>query len=251
MASLPENSRSTDIVARAKGIIVDPSAEWAKIALETDQPKQVFMRYVLPLAAIGPISSFIGMQVFGISMLGFSMKFTFVQALTVAIATYVMALISVWVVAFIANLLSPKFGGRDDLPAAFRLIAYGWTASWLAGIFGLYPALSILSLVGLYSLYLLYKGVTPVMSVPQDKATVYTVVTVLCAFVAMFVANLVVSGITAPIMLSAASSAPVGQMSIDMGEAGSMQTGPDGSVTMTGPDGEKITINVDGTRTTE
>ena len=250
MASLPENSRSTDIVARAKGIIVDPSAEWAKIALETDQPKQVFMRYVLPLAAIGPISSFIGMQVFGINAMGFSMKFTFMQALTVAIASYALALISVWVIAFIANLLSPKFGGKDNLPAAFRLVAYSWTASWLAGIFGLVPALSILGLVGLYSLYLLYKGVTPIMSVPQDKAAAYTVVTVLAAIVAMIVANVIVGLFTAPI-ISSAMTAPAGPMSIDMGDAGSIQTGPDGSVTMTGPDGEKVTINPDGTRTTE
>jgi len=251
MASLPENSHSTALVARAKGIIVDPSAEWAKIALETDQPKQVFLRYVLPMAAIGPIASFIGMQVFGISALGFSMKYSFMQAFTVAIATYVMALVSVWVIAFIANLLSPKFGGKDDLAAAFRLVAYSWTASWLAGIFGLVPMLSILSLVGLYSLYLLYKGATPVMSVPSDKAAVYTVVTVLAAIVAMFLASIVVGLVTAPMLISAASSAPAGQMSIDMGDAGSFQTGPDGSVTMTSPDGETVTINPDGTRTTE
>jgi len=244
MGSLPENSQSSAIVARAKGILLNPSAEWAKIAVETDQPMQVFLRYVLPLAAIGPLASFIGMQVFGISILGFSMTFTFMQALTVAIASYVLALISVWVIAFVANLLSPKFGGKDDLASAFRLVAYSWTASWVAGIFGLLPMLSILGLLGLYSLYLLYKGVTPVMGIPQDKAAVYTIVTVLAAIVAMIVANVVVSQFTAP-MLAPALSNPAGQMSIDMGEAGSMETNADGTMTFTGPDGEEVTINVD------
>lgn len=243
MGSLPEGTQSSAIVARAKGIIVDPNAEWAKVAVETDQPMQVFLRYVLPLAAIGPIASFIGMQVFGISVLGFSMKFTFMQALTASIASFVISLISIWVVAFIANLLSPKHGGKDDMAAAFRLVAYAWTASWLAGIFQLVPMLSILGLVGLYSLYLLYKGVTPVMGVPQEKAAVYTVLTILAAIVTMIIASFLTGQFTPT--PDPAMGAGAGEMSIDMGEAGSMETNADGTMTITGPDGEEVTITVD------
>ena len=58
---------------------------------------------------------------------------------------------------------------------ALKVAAYSATAGWLAGVFGLIPALAILGLLGLYSLYLLYLGLPILMKVPQDKAMKFTV----------------------------------------------------------------------------
>ena len=237
-------AQAQGIFTRAKGIIMDPGAEWAKIATETDQPMQVFLRYALPLAAIGPLASFIGGQVFGLGGFGISINIGLMTGLTIAIVSFVMGLAGLWVVAWVANALSPNFGGRSDFPAAFRLIAYGWTAAWVAGIFGIIPMLGVLGILGLYSLYLVYRGVTPIMGVPAEKAVGYTVVTILCAIVAMFVANLVVGLVTAPLMMAGMSDA-AGDVSIDMGANGSIQAGEDGTMTITGPDGEEVTITVD------
>nr|WP_283773432.1 YIP1 family protein [Altererythrobacter sp. KTW20L] len=151
-----------------------------------------------------------------------------------------------WVVAYVANYLSPRFGGRDDYPAAFRLVTYSWTAAWLAGIFGLIPMLSILGILGLYSLYLLYKGATPVMGVPQDKAVGFTAVTIIAAIVAMFLVNLVIGLFTAPTMMAGTMGSGMGdRMSIDMGESGRIDSNADGTMTITGPDGETMTITID------
>ncbi len=247
MDSLPENAQASALIARAKGILMDPAAEWAKIATETDEPKQVFLRYALPFALISPLASLIGGQLFGLGGLGITLNLSLTAGLTIAVVTFVLSLVSLWVIAFVANFLSPKFGGKDDFPAAFRLIAYSWTAAWLVGIFGLIPMLGILGILGLYSLYLLYKGASPVMGVPQDKATGYTVVTVVAAVVAMFAVNLVVGMFTAPLVMAGMSGAS-DQISIDMGENGSMESNADGTMTITGPDGETVTINVDGTQ---
>lgn len=244
MVELPQNTQATALIARAKGILLNPAAEWAKIATETDQPKSVFLTYALPLALIGPVASFIGGQLFGFGGMGMSINIGLVSGLTIAVVSFVLSLLSLWVIAFAANFISPKFGGRDDFPAAFRLVAYSWTAAWVVGIFGLLPALTILGILGLYSLYLLFKGATPVMGVPQDKAVGYTVVTVVAAIVAMFVVNVVVGLFTAPLLVAGMTGAG-DAMSIDMGANGSIQSGADGTMTITGPDGEEVTITVD------
>jgi len=137
------------LAARAKAIITDPSGTWPKIAAESEEPMQIFMRYVLPLAAIGPVASFIGGQLFGYGGFGFTIRIGFMAALTSLIVGYVGALISVWLIAWIANFLSPKFGGKDDFPAAFRLVAYSMTAAWIVGIVGLVPMLGVLGLAAL------------------------------------------------------------------------------------------------------
>ena len=183
------------IIARAKAIVTSPTTEWARIAGETDAPMQVFTRYAVPLAAIGPVAQFVGGQVFGYGALGIRYSPSFTSGLTAAILTYLLSLASLWVVALVASKLAPRFGGREDFPAGFRLVAYAMTASWLSGIFGLVPALSILGLLGLYSLYLLYKGAAPVMGVPADKAVGFMVVTVLVAIAINIIVGLMAAGI--------------------------------------------------------
>ena len=221
-----------------------PAAEWQKIAGENDAPMQVFTRYVVPLAAIGPVAGFIGGQVFGFGAFGFSYKPSLMNGLSTMITSYVMALVSVWLVAFIANFLSPKFGGKDDYPSAFRLVAYAMTASMVGGIVGLVPSLGIIGLLfAIYSLYLFYKGAVPVMGVAADKLAVYTILTVVAAAVLMLIAGAISTALTGPSMIAAADAQD--QMSVDMGGLGSMQTSEDGStMTITGPDGEEVNITV-------
>ena len=214
-ADLPGSPASTGLADRAKAIVMQPKAEWPRIAAETTEPTQVLTGYVLPLALIGPVATLIGSQVFGYSFLGVTVRPDLASAVGTAVVTFVLSLVSLFVVAFVANYLSPKFGGKESFPAAFRLVAYAWTAAWLAGIFGLVPSLAILGLVGLYSLYLFYLGAGPVMSVPADKATGYTVVTVLVAIAVNIVVGLVAAGITGGLGASAIAADDVA--SVDFG----------------------------------
>ena len=183
------------LVARAKAIVTRPRVEWDRIAGETTPPMQMLTSYAIPLAAIGPVASLIGSQVFGYSGFGFTYRPDLATSLTSAILSFVLTLVSLFVVTFVANFLSPRFGGREAFPAAFRLVAYSMTAAWLAGIFGLIPALAILGLLGLYSFYLFYLGATPVLGVPADKAAGYTAVTVVAAIVAYLVVGAVVAAL--------------------------------------------------------
>jgi hypothetical protein len=169
------------LVARAKNILLKPNEEWPRIEAEPATTQQILVGYVLPLAAIGPVASFIGSQVFGYGALGFTYRPSLISSLSSAIITYVLTVVGIFLLSLIADFLAPKFDGQSSRPGAFKLVAYSWTAGLIAGVFGLIPSLVFLSILGLYSIYLLYTGATPLMKVPQDKAIAYTVVTIVCA----------------------------------------------------------------------
>lgn len=234
------------LIARVKAVATDPAGTWPKIAAETEEPMQVFLRFVVPLAAIGPVASFIGGQIFGYGAFGFSYRPSFLGGLGQAILSYVLTLIGVWVLAFIANFLSSKFGGKEDYSRAFRLVAYAMGFAWVVGIVGLVPALSFLGLIGLYSLYLFYKGAPVMMAVPQEKAVVYTAITVIAAIAVNFLISFAALSFAGP----AAVGGMVGDvsesetMNIDMGGLGKIEVTEDGTAAKITVDGEEITIDV-------
>jgi len=192
------------LVNRAKGIILKPVEEWPKIAAETDSQGEILRNYVLPLAAIGPIASLIGGQIFGYGALFVSYRPSIVSSLVTALLSFVLTIVGVFVLAAIADWLAPKFEGQSNKANAFKLVAYGGTAAWLAGIFSLVPMLAVFGLLGLYSIYLFYTGAGPMMAVPEAKRIAYTVVTFLAAAVLYWIVALVVGMVVAAVGLGAA-----------------------------------------------
>ncbi|KHK91002.1 Yip1 family protein [Novosphingobium malaysiense] len=217
------------LVERAKAIILKPKAEWPVIAAESESTASILKSYVLPLAAIGPVASFIGGQLFGYGALFVHFRPGLMTGLTSAIVSYVLAIISVFIIAWIANLLAPKFSGIENKTAAFKLVAYSMTAGWLAGIFSLLPALSVLGIVGLYSLYLFYVGAPELMKVPADKVLGYTAVTVVCALVLGFIASALTASVVGmfagPAMFSSSSEESSMDGTISIPGVGSVDTG--------------------------
>ncbi len=199
MDNLTTPGGRASMIDRVKAVLLKPKETWLVIAAEPATAGDLFRSYAVPLAAIGPVAGFIGGQVFGYGAFGFSYRPTLIGGLATALVGYVLALVGVFVLAFIANFLAPKFDGVADNTAAMKLVVYSMTASWVAGVFGLIPALGILAIVGLYSFYLYYLGATPVMKVPEAKAGGFTAVTVVCALVIY----LVIGAISAPLVAMA------------------------------------------------
>ncbi len=172
--------------ARVKAILVTPRTEWPVIDGESATTGSLYAGYIIPLAAIPAIAAFIGNSLFGVRVLGVSVRVPIGAGLRGAVVSYVLSLLAVWVLAFVIDALAPTFGGTKSPIQALKVAAYSCTAAWLAGIFALVPALAILGLLGLYSLYLLYLGLPVLMKAPQDKAVGYTVVVIVCAVVLFF-----------------------------------------------------------------
>jgi hypothetical protein len=246
---LPIQSKYAGLVERAKAILMQPKAEWPRIAAETTEPTKVLTSYVVPLALIGPVAGLIGMQLFGVNVLFATYRPTIASSLTMAVIQFVMTIVGVFVLSFIANWLAPKFGGRDNFPAAFRLVAYSMTAAWVAAIFGLIPSLALIgSLIGLYSFYLYYLGAEPVMGVPKDKTLSYTVVTVLAAIGIYLVIGLITASVagTASMATGAIAADEMGEATIDLGELGKVEL--DGDMATLTVDGEEVKVDLEQAR---
>jgi hypothetical protein len=189
-----------DLITRAKNIILAPMNEWPVIAGETTNAASLFAGYVLPLVAIGQIAAIIG------GMLG-GRGLGLATMILIAIVGFVQAIVGVYVLGFIAAKIAPSFGGKDDLSQGLKLVAYSYTAAWVAGILNILPVIGAIAvLIALvYGLYLLYTGVSPVMSVPQERAVGYTVVVILVAIGVYVVFTIVVgAGVIAMIAASGA-----------------------------------------------
>ncbi len=186
------------LVARVQNILMRPKLEWPVIDAEYATTRSLFARYAMLLAAIGPVASLIGGQLFPIHIFGSVMRTPVVGGLLGAIVTWGLSLLSVFVLGLIIDALAPTFNGTKDKVQAMKVAVYSMTAAWVASIFNLFPALAWLGgLLGLYGFYLLYLGLPTVMKAPQDKALGYTAVVVVSAIVLWMVVGAIAAGVVA------------------------------------------------------
>ena len=173
-----------NITERIKGILLKPKEEWQTIAGETTPIAELYKSYIFLLAAIGPVASFIGMSLVGVSLPGGgAYRGSITTGIASAVVQYVLTLVSVYILALIIDALAPTFSGEKNLNQAFKLATYSYIPGWLVGIFALIPALGILAILGLYGLYLLYLGLPVLMKSPKEKSTGYTVAVIIAAII--------------------------------------------------------------------
>jgi hypothetical protein len=178
---------------RVKKIIVQPREEWQVIDAEPHTVQDIFVRYVMILAAIPAVASFIGWSIVGVGVFGATYRVPIGAGVAHMILSFLLSLGAVYLMALVIDALAPKFDGQKDFIQALKVAAFSSTASWLAGIFYVVPALSILGLLGIYSLYLLFVGLPILMKAPEDKSLPYTVV----VLVAVIVLVVVIRGVAA------------------------------------------------------
>lgn len=188
------------LIARAKAMLLSPKTEWPVVAQEPATTGGIYTGYVLILAAIPAVMTFLKLSVIG-SSLGFlgSYRMGIGFGVTTLVMSYAMSVLGVFVLSLIVDALAPNFGGEKNPVQALKTVAYAYTAAWIAGFGQIVPFLSILiSLAGgIYSIYLLYLGLPHTMKAPPDKAGGYTAVVVLIAIVVYFVIGMVVGAVTA------------------------------------------------------
>ncbi|MEZ5703585.1 MAG: Yip1 family protein [Burkholderiaceae bacterium] len=177
-----------NLVQRVQDMLLKPKETWPVIAAEGGDVKSVYTSYLVYLAAIPAVATFLGMSVFGMSFLGATIRIPIMSGVASMVVGFVLSLVMIYVLALIANALAPTFGGEKNLLNAVKLVAYGATAGLVGGVFNLMPMLSLLGvLAGLYSIYLIYTGIPVMMKAPQEKALGYTAVLLVCGVVASLI----------------------------------------------------------------
>lgn len=186
------------LIQRAINISLKPTEEWQVIEPETSSTKELLLNYVAPLAAIPAIASFIGTALIGsgISFLFGHSESVILATLLSAIASFVFAILGVFLTSLILNALAPSFDTPSNPAQAIKIAAYAFTPAWLAGILNIIPLLGVLGIfAAFYSVYVLYLGLPILLKTPKDKAVGLTAVTVILAFVVMMVFSGIASAI--------------------------------------------------------
>jgi hypothetical protein len=153
-----------DLVSRVKGLLLEPQAEWRRIADEAHTTSGLLKNYVAVLAAIPAICGLIGSTLIGASLL---------SSLLFAVLSYLLTFVAVLAEAMLIEALAPVFKSGKNFANAVKLAAFFPTAYWLAAVFFAVPVLSVLVLLGAYSFYLLWVGLPILMRVPEEQAAAY------------------------------------------------------------------------------
>ena len=234
-----------DIVARAKAITLNPAATWPVIEAETHDAKSLYVPYLLILAAIPAICTFIGMSIIGIGGFGFSMRIPFVSGLAMMVTTYILSLVMTYGMGWLISALAPTFGGQSNMIQGLKIAVFGATPMMLAGVFNILPALSIVGLLAaLYSLYVMYLGLPILMKNPKDKTITYMVVVVIASIIAGVVLGMISRAFT-PSMGGmgrygggdATISTPMGDIKVDTSKGSGSSKDMPAQATITTPAG--------------
>lgn len=236
-----------DIVERVKSIILKPAQTWPVIEQEATDWQQLYVPYMVILAAIPAVAGFIGWSILGVGGFGMSMRIPVGTGLGMMISQYIMTLVMVGVWGWLINLLAGTFGGQSNLMNAVKLSVYASTPAMVAGVFSAIPGLAILGMLGgLYSLYVLYLGIGVMMKNPPEKSLPYVAV----AAVVGIIGSVLISAFSAALMPSPVSrmhgasdiniSTPGGdvKVSANTAPAGAVAAPGDATMTIKTPDGE-------------
>ena len=190
------------IVERAKNIILKPTYEWNVIASEPATIGGLFKGYAAPLALIPLVSTILFTGLLGISaadMMGFGsgMPLDLTAIAGMAILSFIVSLVSLFVMGTVVKFVSPSFDGTSDKVQAMKLMTYASTPTWVVALVSWIPFLgAVLGFAAIvYVVYLIYCGLNPVMGVPKEKIAGFTVVIVLIYVVVALIMSGIVAGL--------------------------------------------------------
>jgi hypothetical protein len=184
-------------VARARAMLATPRTEWPVAAAEPASVSSLYTGYILWIAALPAIASFIKESLIGTGFLGVVVRVPVGTGIGGMVLKYLLSLVVAYLMAVIINALAGTFGARKDMVQALKTVAYAWTASWIAGIAVIIPWIGwLIALAGIvYGIYLLYLGLPFTMKCPPEKAGGYTALTVVIAIVLSWIVAVIIASV--------------------------------------------------------
>src|SRR5207247_8752652 len=172
-------------LVRAKRLVLQPTQEWATIAAEFTSAGPIYLRYLVPMAAIGPVAATIGGVVFSErgSLLTFgTIPMNAGTAVQAGVLEYVLNLVGVYALATAIDVIGASVGGQRNRVQALKVAAYGSTPYWLAGAFARFPRIAPLAMFApLYTVALFVRGLPPLLKGHIQQAAAFTLLTRLAA----------------------------------------------------------------------
>jgi hypothetical protein len=193
------------LIDRAKNICMVPQAEWQVIAGEETTAQKLFTDYAIWLAAISAVGGLL--TALFLVRFGFGVMFFAVVGVVVQ---FVLGLGMLYALSYVYDALAPSFGGQKSGLNGLKLAVYSFTPFFLAGVVSFLPFhLGHLALIAAaaYGFYIFYLGCQPLLSIPEDKAVGFTIVSIVIGVVIGAIAGFVIGAIT---LIGAGGAAVVG-----------------------------------------
>lgn len=166
---------------RIAGICFSPTREWDAIAAEPASVVGLFLRYILPFSLIAPITSVIGMKLFGSAWhpdYGYFVRAD--QIVGNGIRTFVVSLLTIFMLAGMYWLLARMYKVKRNFLAALKVAVFGAIPVWISALFLFLAPMILLSMAAVaYSCHLYSVGLSRVMGVREDQGMEFAAVSLL------------------------------------------------------------------------
>ncbi len=163
------------IVAEVKQLILKPSEFWQE-KKNSDGDRTTIIAYLLPFLLVLALVVFVG-EFF--KRTDFFIEYPLLKAVR-EILLFVLAYI---IGVYFTNELIKTFGGEKNIQIARKLVAYSLTPLLLVSmITGLFPFLYVVDILGMYSFYLFWVGAKELVTLPENKAHSYILITIVVNF---------------------------------------------------------------------
>jgi hypothetical protein len=181
------------------GLFTNPKKEWESIRDDECTIGKCYAAHVLILAAIPPISGFIGTTQFGWQIgAGDPVMLDAQKAGLFAALYYLAMLVGVFSMGWMIQWMADTYGAKPQLSQSVVLAAYTATPLFLIGLMELYPVLWLNMVVGIpalaYTVYLLYTGVPIMMGISEERGFLFSSAVLAVGLVA-FVALLAITAL--------------------------------------------------------
>ena len=175
----------------AIALVKDPVAYMTQNKGQTIPLNSLMINYVAILALVPLVGRIIGDLVFyGGAGAGYSIGG--------AIVSYILDIVSVFVIGIVIWKLAPSFKTSTDQAKATVLAAYVYTPVFLIGILNIVPFLGYLAILGLlYGLYIMYRGLPILLNTPADKTVTYVVAVLVVSIILLAIISLIIGGLDA------------------------------------------------------
>jgi hypothetical protein len=180
------------LLSRVRNILLSPNHEWQVIAGERGSVRSLLWGYVIPLAMIPAVASFIGYGLVGANGILFRMSGPY-WGISMALNSLITSLGVYLAGTSLIDRLARGFGGSADMGRSAQLVAYSYTPAFIAGVFYALPGWQQGVVMGLYSVYLFYLGVPVLKAIPEDQRVAYSVVSAILLIIIRFLVGLLLS----------------------------------------------------------
>jgi len=155
-------------------LLFHPAAVFEELSDLQPSPYSVFFRYLLWLAVLPPLFSYIGVSRVGWHLGAAEPPFVLPKALLALNVAYFLALVTSFVTtAILSHWMAATYGGRRGLGVHFAMVTIVAAPIVAASMIHLYPHvfINVLALIPalIWSMYLLYSGLPVVLRISPER----------------------------------------------------------------------------------